>query len=287
MNYKNAAPTLFRDRWTASNPSLEDAIADVNADELATEYRKLKCIAPRRRKNSYFSSGHDGKTTRLKPCTKRVQWEKRYAMALWNLKGRWPRPNGGRQRFLDYQVPLKATRADKGIGEIDLLGAAETGRFIVVELKSPRSSPGDSPKRAIGDSPMHALMEGLRYAAISGANLDTLASNASRRFGCGLDRQTPPIVQVLAPISWWRSWLNPDLKQQVTGNWNSAFARLATAFEGQTGVTIECMATDTCIEEVIDKLRQEKPSLGASPIFYAVHLGRNEDYFEQLPQVTS
>ena len=277
MNYKNAAPTLFRDRWTASRPPLEDAIADVKADKLATEYRKLKGIAPRR-EDSYFSSGHDGKTTRLKPCTKRVQWEKRYAMALWNLKGRWPRPNGGRQRFLDYQVPLKKKERDEGIGEIDLLGATETGRFVVVELKSPRSGRGHSP--------MHALMEGLRYAAISEANLDTLASNASIRFGGGLDRQTPPIVQVLAPLSWWRSWLNPDLKRRATGNWNSAFVRLATAFEGQTGVTVECMATDTSINEVVDELCQAKPSLGASPIFYAVHLGRNEDHFEQLPQVT-
>lgn len=172
-------------------------------------------------------------------------------------------------------MPLKAKRADKGIGEIDLLGATEAGKFIVVELKSPRLGRGDSP--------MHALMEGLRYAAIAEANLDALASEASARFGRGLDCQLPPIVQVLGPISWWCSWLNPDLKRRAKGNWNLAFARLATAFEEQTSVTIECMATNTCINEVVDELCQEKPSLRTSPIFYAVHLDRDKDHFEQLP----
>lgn len=273
MNYKNMAPTLFQDRWPASKPCLEGAIAKVTADTLASEYWQLKCMAPRR-EATYFSSEHDGKTDSQQPSTKGVQWEKRYAMALWNLKVRWPRPDGGRQRLLDYQVSLKAERADKDIGEIDLLGATEAGRFVVAELKSPRSGRGDSP--------MHALMEGLRYAAIAEANLDTLAREAKSRFGCGFDCQTPPIAQVLGPISWWCRWLNPNLKRRA-GNWNSTFAQLATAFEEQTGVTIECMATDTCIEEVVDDLRQEKPSLSTSPIFHAVHLDRNKDHFEQFP----
>ena len=43
-------------------------------------------------------------------------------MALCNLACRWPRLNGGRHRFLDYQVPLKAKQAGYRIGKIDLLG---------------------------------------------------------------------------------------------------------------------------------------------------------------------
>ena len=97
---------LFLDRWTASNPSLKHSIASVDPDALAAEYRALWANAPCRL-TSYFS-GRDGTTQGRHPDTPRIQWEPRYAMALWNLECCWPRLDGGWHRFLDYQMPLKA-----------------------------------------------------------------------------------------------------------------------------------------------------------------------------------
>ena len=270
--YAASCPTLFRDKWSATRPRLEDSIASVNADTLANEYKKLRKIAPRRRTvgKAYFV-GHSG-TPSSRGSSNRL--EEHYAMALWNLERRWPRRGGGWQRFLDYQVPLKAMRADHGIGKIDLLGITDRGRFIVVELKCPRSGRGQSPA--------YALMEGLRYAAIVEANLHPLASDARKRFGCKTDAEAPPIVQVLGPISWWNDWLDPGLKNRAAGNWSRPFAKLASAFETRTGVTVECLATDTNIAEVADKLRQRRPSLNPPPTFHAVHLDRNPPEYEPL-----
>ena len=87
-------------------------------------------------------------------------------------------------------------------------------------------------------------MEGLRYAAIVEANLKPLANEAGKRFGVKVDDKMPPIVQVLGPRSWWRDWLDPRLKNRAAGDWNRAFARLASAVEARIGAAVECMAMD-------------------------------------------
>ena len=269
--YGSIAPTLFRARWR--DTGLEDSIVSVDADELADEYRKLRKSAPRR-SNPYFSRQRKGTTTERSPDTPRIQWEPRYAIALWKLQRNWPRSGGGWHRFLDYQVPLKDIRANGKIGEIDLFGITDQGRFMVVELKCPRSGRGQSP--------VHALMEGLRYAAIVEANLHTLASEARKRFECKTDAEAPPIVQILGTISWWRDWLDPGLKKRAAGDWDGAFADLASDIEERIGVNVECMATDTNIAEAIDGLRRRKPSLSPPPTLCAVHLDLNPPGLECL-----
>ncbi len=275
--YKALCPILFRDKrdregWPPTG--LEQSIASVDADALAAEYRVLRENAPRRL-TSYFSAQRDGTTKERLPGTRGIQWEPRYAMALWNLGCRWPRLTSGWHCFRDYQMPLKAIRANRSAGKIDLLGITDLGRMIVVELKCPRSG--------LGQSPMHALMEGLRYAAIVETNLGVLANEASTRFGCKADAKAPPIVQVLGPLSWWRGWLDPGLKSRAAGDWNRAFTRLALAIEARVGVAVECMATDTNIAKATDRLRKSRPSLDHLPALSHVHLDRERDYFEALP----
>ena len=215
---KELYPTLFRDRWPAGR--LDASIASVDADELADEYWKLRKNAPCR-STSYFSTKRNGTTKERPVGTRGIKWEPRYAMALWSPKRRQPHPGGGWQCFRDYQVPLKAKQSNRNIGKIDLLGITDRGRFIVVELKSPC--------RDRGQSPAYALMEGLRYAVIVEANLHTLAREARTCFRCEADAETPPIVQVLGTISWWRDWLDPALRNRAAGDWNLPFAELASA----------------------------------------------------------
>ena len=267
---KELYPISFRDRWPATE--LEVSIASIIDADVADEYRNLRENPPRR--SSYFSRQHNGTTKERPADTRGIQWEPRYAMALWNLNRRQPRPGDGWQWFRDYQVPLKAVRSNRGIGKIDLLGITDRGRFIVVELKSPHGGRGQSP--------VHALMEGLRYAAIVEANLGTLAREARTRFGCEVDAEAPPIVQVLGTISWWRDWLDPGLRNRATGDWNLPFAKLASAFEARTGVTVECLATDTDIATAVDGLRRRRPALSSPPTFYAVCLDQNPPEYEPL-----
>lgn len=207
-------PLLFGSRWPARN--LEGAISSVDADALCAEYGALRENAPRRLQSgkSYFV-GHTGIASGAGASNR---LEEHCAIALVNLGRRWPRPDGGWFRLLDYQVPLKARQADTGIGKIDLLGVTQAGRLVVVELKVEGEGGGRS------DAPPAALMEGLRYAAMIEADMDALAAEAEHRFGVTLAR-LPPIVQLLAPKAWWRRWL----ELPAAGDWGPLFTELAAA----------------------------------------------------------
>ena len=141
------------------------------------------------------------------------------AKALKKLDRSWAHPGGGRFRLLDYQFPLKAQESDQGIGKVDLLGVTDQGRLMAIELKV---KPGDGSR---GETPMKALMEGLRYAAIVKANQDAIAQEAKVRFNEEISAE-PPLVQILAPKSWWEAWLNlGDSTRTAAGNWEPEFAQ--------------------------------------------------------------
>ena len=114
----------------------------------------MRKAAPSRsaRDKRYFV-GHDGHPQAKNPGSPS---EKHLAIALWRRKARWPRAASGWMCLLDYQFPLKARRSDACLGEVDLLGATDEGRLVVIELKVSRKN--GSP----GDTPLLALMEGLR-----------------------------------------------------------------------------------------------------------------------------
>ena len=258
---------LFRDHWPARG--LAPSIASLRSDALFDEYENLRDDPPRR-SQPYIVDDHHGTTDHRLANKRGIQYEPRYAIALWNLGESacvWPRSDGGRQCFVDYQVPLKAVREDREIGEVDLLGITDQGRLIVVELKFPRSGRGDSP--------MRALIQGLRYAAVVEGRSERIAKEIEDRCGCEVDRATPPIVQLLAPCSWWRAWLDPKLKR-AAGDWNRELDSLASKIEKSTGVTVECLATDTSIPEVEAGLREQRPTLDRAPNFFAVRLASSE-----------
>ena len=136
---------------------LADALQMIDVAALCREYDRLRREAPRRttRGKRYFV-GHDGRVQAKNPGSPS---EKHLAIALWRLKERWPRAGGDRMRLLDYEFPLRASRSDAGLGEVDLLGATDHGRLVVVELKVRRKN------ASRGDTPLRALMEGLSMVA--------------------------------------------------------------------------------------------------------------------------
>jgi hypothetical protein len=124
-------------------------------------------------------------------------------MAMVNAQQGWLLPDGTQFELLDYQVPLKATRADHEIGKIDMFGLTEHGRAVVVELKVIGHSGGPS------DPPPVALLEGLRYASIVDANLERLSDELRERFGREMVLERPEVL-ILGEEDWWSRWLLAD-----------------------------------------------------------------------------
>ena len=192
--------------------------------------------------------------------------EEHTAIALVNLGRRWALPDGGWFRLLDYQVPLKARQADSRIGKIDLLGVTDRGRLMVIELKVV------GPNGSRTDAPPLALMEGVRYAAIVEANLEDIAGEVERRFGAKVAR-LPPVVQLLAPEGWWRSWL----ELRAAGTWGPAFARLIAAVFHRRRWPACLLCSDSrrsprdafdpgCVKTCTEQKSRESYSIAADPI---------------------
>ena len=239
-------PILFQKAWRTTGFAKDIAALDRNA--LHDEYEKLVHSAPRRSdKNKAYFVEHAGKES----AENSNRREEILAKALWKLNHSWPHPGGGGFRLLDYQFPLKAQQSDKGIGKVDLLGVTDQGRLMVIELKV---KPDDGTR---GETPMKALMEGLRYAAIVKANQDAIAKEAKvnewirkHLHELGICSKTeiseaPPLVQILAPKSWWEAWLNlGGPTRKAAGSWEPEFAQLLRDIEKKVCVAVECIALE-------------------------------------------
>ena len=212
---------------------LADEIQRIDVDALCTEYDLFRKAAPSRSAaNKPYFVGHDGRLQAKNPSRPS---EDHLAIALWRLKALLPQTVGDPVRLLDYQFPLRvAARPDAGLGDVDLLGATDQGRLAVVELKVQRA------RSSRGDTPVLALMEGLRYAAVIDANRRAIAAEVRTRFAINVSDE-PPIVQVLAPESWWRGWRDMTARtRRVAGKWESEFCELSAQLEARLGVVIEC-----------------------------------------------
>ena len=257
MDFPAHHPILFRSRWVATG--LDRDTAAVNLPALCQEYESLRANAPSRsqRGKAYFV-GHDGIPSASDHTSRR---EEHAAIALCNLQRHWQHPRGTGFRFLDYQFPLKARQADKGIGKIDLIGVDDEQRLLITELKLAGADNGR------GDAPTAALMEGLRYAAIVEANLPAIAAEARGRFGVSL-RQTRPAIQLLAPLQYWRGWWNC----LAAGDWQRALTDLIANIEEKLGISVDCLALDDF--QVICGLDGDKPRLDPLPDLHSVPLPR-------------
>lgn len=123
------------------------------ADELAGGFHALRDTEPRRQQ-AYFSDARTGTIAVSGPSNRA---EEHLAAQLFRRKA-LTLPDGKQLRLLAYQFPLKAARADAGIGKVDLLGLYDDGRLAVVELKGD----GNREDRRVG------LLEGLIYAGDEG-----------------------------------------------------------------------------------------------------------------------
>ena len=254
-------PILFPERSTTTGLAVD--IQRIDVVDLCREYDQLRQAAQSRsaRSKRYFV-GHNGCPRAKYPGSPS---EKHLAIALWRLKAQWPRAGGGWLRLLDYQCPLKASRLDTGLGEVDLLGTTDHGRLAVIELKVRRKD------GSRGDTPLLALMEGLRYAAVVHANHRAIAAEARERCAIHVSTQ-PPIVQILAPAEWWRGWCDMARStRRAAGQWEPKFLDLSDQLEARLGIVIECMSLQgTSLADVGWDGRG--PCLGQTPPMHPVCL---------------
>ena len=189
---------LFARRWPKS--SLSQDIGRMDVASYSQAYRSLKEQAPSRARGRPYLGERTGYPSTEGKTNRR---EEHVAMAMVNAQQGWPLPDGTQFELLDYQVPLKATRADHEIGKIDMFGLTEHGRAVVVELKVIGHSGGPS------DPPPVALLEGLRYASIVDANLERLSDELRERFGREMVLERPEVL-ILGEEDWWSRWLLAD-----------------------------------------------------------------------------
>lgn len=194
------------------------AVSKFNYKELRVEYEALRATAPRRHQ---VAKRYLVEHISVAGATSSNRAEEHLAAGLL-ASGELISP-GRTIRLIDFQVPLKARRADKGIGKIDLLGFDQA--LVVIELKVARPGGG-------ADTPIGAALEALAYAAILEASVDDLALELHER---GMSLQEPrPEVLILATEAYWQRWL----RGAASGGRREALATFTGGIEKNLGVQI-------------------------------------------------
>ena len=159
---------------------LADTIRSLSADSLVDAYKGTVAAAPKRHlSKAGFFVGHDGGGGAAN-----VNSEKVRAKAIFNSP--LPLVVGSSQvRIVDYEVPLRSSLSDEGVGEIDLVGIdTDLDRLWIIELKVFDNM----------DTPLKALLQGLRYSAIVDASQAAITLEALGRFDA--DLQWPAVIAV-------------------------------------------------------------------------------------------
>jgi hypothetical protein len=217
---------LCKERQVNQVSGFCDFARQLNLDELIDSYQQLKNAAPRRHsRNLEYFVGHTGVTSSGTYSNRR---EEHLAVALWNqcqASGPLQLARMGELLLLDYQIPLKARRGDKGIGKVDLFGVAGNSKPCVIELKIHSANQG------MADTPLRAFLEALAYCAIVEANMTDIAQEAFDKFGYEFTQGRPALV-VMATEEYWSAYMN----HQRTGDWWPVLRRLADSLEKSFGL---------------------------------------------------
>jgi len=201
-----------------------EVIDQLNIQELVCAYDRARKSAPRRQDagKQYFVA-HKGSPVSGARSNRR---EEHLAIALWRNRrdSHYEFGNDRTLRILDYQLPLKAKRRDKGVGKVDLFGVLDEDRASVIELKiHPQGS-------AKGDTPLRAFLEALAYCAVIESNLAEIAEEISHKFRVKLSPKSPALV-LMASEEYWAGYLN----YAKDGNWWSKLQQ----FVAQLSSTID------------------------------------------------
>ena len=215
---------------------LAETISRTAPHDVVSDYHGTVALAPQRPVMSkmFLVDGHDGAGGHAERSR-----EKRAAKALFNRHA--PVAIGGDEVVIvDYEVPLQSRQADRGVGDIDLLGVDDSGRPWIIELKIWPSS----------DTPFEALLQVLRYSAIVDANRHRFATELEAT--TGVKPTWPTIVAVVADQPYWTDWLS----SRESGAWLEALSQLSIQVGAQLGVDVRLLDLGELVVETVDGVAQ-------------------------------
>lgn len=130
QNPKNLYTQVFVN-WNGETTNTGRKYTEVVAEYLLENPTKLE-IPTLVRETSYKTIEHNGTTKKDRALSNRT--EERIALSMFDKTYEYI------GKIIDYQVPLKNARADKGIGKIDLLSHNKNKNCLyILELKAPNS----------------------------------------------------------------------------------------------------------------------------------------------------
>lgn len=192
-------------------------MAALTAKELIAAYTEGVRGAPRRHQcDKFYFVEHSGRPSGREGSNRR---EEHLAIAIFNrFRGdeRLEITSGRTLRVLDYQLPLKARQADKGVGKVDLFAVDDDAWPVVIELKVESPRP-----RSCNDTPLRAILEALAYASIVEANIGDIAHELRKRRAVDIKMVRPDIV-VLGTSAYWTQLES----MSVMAGWRSIAERL-------------------------------------------------------------
>jgi hypothetical protein len=201
---------LYNRRAVNQRSQFADFAEQLDLRTLCEDYRDLVQVAPKRheRGKSYF----EGRIGVTRSGSKSNRREEHLAVSMYNaskLGHKFSLPDGRNIEILDYQTPLKAQRADRGVGKIDLFGILDGKLPCVIELKiSPNNK--NQARTSLADTPLRAILEGFAYCAIVEANGADIAEEAQLQFSTNR-----PSLLVMAPEDYWIDYLH----HPKSGDW--------------------------------------------------------------------
>jgi len=205
---------------------------------LAEMYATERQNAPNRHdEDKQYFVGHTGEL-RSKPTAERAE---HLAMALYNFvkdagEG-LELPDGSGLELLDYGVALGATKEDKAIGGVDLLGLVPENRLAVVSLKF---VPPQATRGSTGETPLRAVIEALACCAFLEANHDAIAAELEER-GETISAE-PPVLLVMANLRYWELCRKRDAQSGAA--WIREMERLAREIEEALGISVQYLGLE-------------------------------------------
>ena len=215
----NSLVELYNSSEVKSITKFCDTMKKLDIADICTGYRDLHKAAPKRSKRgkNYFPEGYRTGTTSTGESSNRR--EEHLAIALYNFSRKGNAltlPDQRSLKIVDYQTPLKAKQADKGIGKLDLFAIIDGDLPAVVELKVKGQN------NSLSDTPLRAYLEGLAYCAIVEANISVIAKEAESELEHSLKAEKTILI-VMAPEEYWR----PYLLHTRAGSWLPELARIS------------------------------------------------------------
>lgn len=185
---------------------------------IAEEYGALLATAPTR------TQGYLGTRDTSRRTGSDRRSEELLAHRWWSHKTRLEFGDGKRIQLVDFQFPLKARRAHKKIGKVDLLGVSDG--LVCVELKVLR-------RDGSADNPLAAILEVLSYCAIVSANSSQILTELQTR-GINVPRTSTVAGMVLGSTDYWNRW---DRSPTCAG-WRAAIRHALESIVESTGVVV-------------------------------------------------